>query len=367
MVLYPTAFLVVGPLFLGCMALPICAADRWLSYMGVTDLGRRVAVLGTMAVTLPPIALYGHAEDLVALGAMLYGLVASLDGRHRAAGWWLGVALAFQFLAFLAVPIALVLLKRRQWLGAIVRMIVVPLSVMVVPLAIEPKSTLLQIFHQKVYDDFGFISPTWHLDPGVGSIIRGVVALAAIPAALIVARSPSRGSPRRGESRRLGACRAVGSARARARARAVFPGTGPGARPHQRVARSMVATGDHLRRRRVADLVAARPDAGPMAAVVASGCSTMRPWMACASPNTAAVRRRSEKPAGAQTGTLASGSSAPAGSDGACGLIQRAPRVTSWIFLSWPSAFAALSRSATTTHRVRARRLSHVGGANESD
>ena len=134
-VLYPTAFLVVGPLFLGCMALPICAADRWLSYMGVTDLGRRLAVLGTMAITLPPIALYGHAEDLVALGAMLYGLVASLDGRHRAAGWWLGAALAFQFLAFLAVPIALVLLRRRQWLGAIVRMIVVPLSVMVVPLA----------------------------------------------------------------------------------------------------------------------------------------------------------------------------------------------------------------------------------------
>jgi hypothetical protein len=187
-VLYPTAFLVVGPLFLGCMALPICAADRWMSYMGVTDLGRRVAVLGTMAVALPPIALYGHAEDMLALGAMLYGLVACLDGRHRAAGWWLGAALAFQFLAFLAVPIALVLLRRRHWSGAIVRMIVVPLSVMVVPLAVEPKSTLLQIFHQKVYDDFGFIGPTWHLDPGVGSIIRGIVALASIPAALIVAR-----------------------------------------------------------------------------------------------------------------------------------------------------------------------------------
>ena len=188
-VLYPTAFLVVGPLFLGCMALPICAADRLLSYMGVTDPGRRLAVLGTMAITLPPIALYGHAEDLVALGAMLYGLVASLDGRHRAAGWWLGAALAFQFLAFLAVPIALVLLRRRQWLGAIVRMVVLPLSVMVVPLAVEPKSTLLQIFHQKVYDDFGFISPTWHLDPGAGSIIRAVVALTAIPVALIVART----------------------------------------------------------------------------------------------------------------------------------------------------------------------------------
>jgi hypothetical protein len=188
-VLYPSAFLVVGPLFLGCMALPICAADRWLSYMGVTDISRRVVVLGTMAIALPPIALYGHAEDLVALGAMLYGLVACLDGRHRAAGWWFGVGLAFQFFAFLAVPIALVLLRRRQWLGAIVRMIVVPLSVMVVPLVSEPKATILQIIHQKVYDDFGYISPTWHLDPGVGAIIRAVVALIAVPAALVVARA----------------------------------------------------------------------------------------------------------------------------------------------------------------------------------
>ncbi len=187
-VLYPSAFLVVGPLFLACMALPICAADRWMSYMGVTDLGRRLAVLATMAIALPPIALYGHAEDLLALGAMLYGLLAALDGRHRAAGWWLGAALAFQFFAFLAVPIALVLLRRRQWLDAIVRMVLVPLSVMAVPLLSAPKLTVLQILHQKVYDDFGYISPTWNLDPGVGAIVRIVVALIAIPAALIVAR-----------------------------------------------------------------------------------------------------------------------------------------------------------------------------------
>ncbi len=323
-VLYPTAFLVVGPLFLGCMALPICAADRWLSYMGVTDLGRRVAVLGTMAVTLPPIALYGHAEDLVALGAMLYGLVASLEGRHRAAGWWLGAALAFQFLAFLAVPIALVLLRRRQWLGAIVRMIVVPLSVMVVPLGerteidasadIPPKGLRRLRVHQ----------PDLAPRPGCGQHRSCRRRLERHSRCTDRGAYPSRGSRRRGESRGLGARRAVGSPRVRARARAVFPGTGPGARPHQRVAWSMVATCDHLRRRRVADLVAARPHTGPMASVVASGCSIMRPWMACASPNTAALRRRSEKPAFAQSGTPASGSSAAAGSAGTCGLIHRA-------------------------------------------
>jgi len=193
-VLYPTAFWVAGPLFLSAMALPICAGDRWLEYMGVTDLRRRLAVLGVLAITLPPIALDGHPEDLIALGAMLYGLVASLQGRHRAVGWWLGVALAFQFLAFLAVPIALVLLKRRkperrQWQETIIPMILLPLVFLAVPLATEPSATLRQLIHQKVYDVSGFITPTWNLDPGVAAFIRALVALAAIPAALLVARS----------------------------------------------------------------------------------------------------------------------------------------------------------------------------------
>ncbi|MGD0313900.1 MAG: hypothetical protein ABSC90_15720 [Acidimicrobiales bacterium] len=192
-VYYPKAFWLAGPLFLGAMVLPICAGDRWLELLGVTDLGRRLVVLGVMAVTLPPIALFGHSEDLVALGAMLYGLSAALEGRVRATGWWLGVGLAFQFFAFLAVPLALILIKPRRWLTAIVPMAVVPLSFLVVPLTAEPAATIRQLLHQKVYDDLGYISPTWNLDPGVASFVRIAIALAAIPAALVVVRYLPRG------------------------------------------------------------------------------------------------------------------------------------------------------------------------------
>jgi hypothetical protein len=159
-----------------------------MQYMSVTDVRRRVTVLAVMAITLPPIALFGHSEDLIALGAMLYGLIAALEERPRAAGVWLGVALSFQFLAFLAIPIALVLLKRRQWIQAVVPMVIAPLIVLVVPLSTDASSTLRQLLHQQVFFDMGFISPTWYLDPGVGAFIRVVVALAAIPAAFVLAR-----------------------------------------------------------------------------------------------------------------------------------------------------------------------------------
>ncbi len=192
-VLYPTALWVAGPLFLSFLALPICAGDRWLSMLGVNDLPRRLAVLGTMAVTLPVAALVGgHPEDLVALGAILYGLCAALEGRHRAVGWWLGTALAFQFFAVLAVPLALVLLKRRQWLTAIVPMVVLPLVVLAVPLAVDPMTTLHQLLHQHVYADYGYITPTWRLDPGAGGPVRALEVLASVLAAIWIGRDRHR-------------------------------------------------------------------------------------------------------------------------------------------------------------------------------
>jgi hypothetical protein len=156
--------------------------------MGVSALRQRLPVLAVMAVTLPPIALFGHPEDMIALGSMLYGLTAAMEGRHRATGWWLGVALAFQFFAFLAIPIALLFLKRRRWGTALIPMVVVPLSVLLVPLVSEPSATLRQLLHQRVYEDMGYVSPTWHLDPGEGAFIRVLVALASIPVALVLAR-----------------------------------------------------------------------------------------------------------------------------------------------------------------------------------
>jgi hypothetical protein len=164
------------------------AADRFMQYLGVSDLRRRVLVLATLAVTLPPIGLYGHPEDLLALGAMLYGLVVALERRAGAAGWWFAVALGFQFLAFLAVPLVLVLLPRRTWLATVARMVSIPLLVLIVPLVADPSVTIHQLLHQQVYFDSGYITPTWHLSPGAGAAVRLVVAVVSIPAALVLYR-----------------------------------------------------------------------------------------------------------------------------------------------------------------------------------
>ncbi len=74
-----------------------------------------------------------------------------------------------------------------------------PLAFLIVPVVADPSATVPQLLHQKVYDVFGYISPTWNLDPGVAAYIRSAVALAAIPAAIVLARflprAAGRGQP----------------------------------------------------------------------------------------------------------------------------------------------------------------------------
>ena len=83
---------------------------------------------------------------------------------------------------------AFVFLRRRHSLAALTPMVLLPLATLLVPLLSQPGATLHQLLHQSVYADEGFITPTWHLDPGVGAFIRLSVALLAVPAAVLVAR-----------------------------------------------------------------------------------------------------------------------------------------------------------------------------------
>ena len=74
-------------------------------------------------------------------------------------------------------------------------MVLVPAAFLVVPLVADFSGTRTELVHQGVYDDLGYISPTWRLDPGVGAFVRGLIVLAAVPAALVLRRVLPR-SPR---------------------------------------------------------------------------------------------------------------------------------------------------------------------------
>jgi hypothetical protein len=184
---HPEAWLVVGPLFLLPTLLCTCAADCWLRRL---EVGRtaRVVVLAVVSLLVAPAILWGHPEDVMALGCGLYGLAAARDGR-RSAGWWMGAALAFQIEAVLVLPLCLAVLPSGRWRSYTTRALVLPAAVLAVPLVGDPSTTVDTLVHQHVSAGGSRYTPTYHLLPGgAGSPIEVLIVVCASLVGVGVAR-----------------------------------------------------------------------------------------------------------------------------------------------------------------------------------
>ena len=118
---HPDAWLVAGPYQIAISAVVLFAADAIAERLGV-GLLKRALLAGAGAVTLWNVAvLWGHPEDAVAVGLLLFAVVALSDGRPRRSAWLTGAAVAVQPLVLLALPVVLMVLERRRVAGYLAR------------------------------------------------------------------------------------------------------------------------------------------------------------------------------------------------------------------------------------------------------
>ncbi len=102
-------------MMLSCMALFAC--DALTQRLQVSQ-PRRIVVCAVVAVLLWNVTvLFGHPEDAVAVAFAVYAFVFALNGRFAGAGWLFGVALMFQPLVLLMLPVLLAMAGRRYALG----------------------------------------------------------------------------------------------------------------------------------------------------------------------------------------------------------------------------------------------------------
>jgi hypothetical protein len=66
----------------------------------------------------------GHPEDAVAIALAVYALIFTLDTRFVGAGWLFGVAVAFQPLVLLMLPVLHAVAGRQRMPGLIIRSVV---------------------------------------------------------------------------------------------------------------------------------------------------------------------------------------------------------------------------------------------------
>jgi hypothetical protein len=118
---HPTGWLVAGPLETMISAVALFAADAIAERLGVS-LPKRFVLAAASATALWNVTIrWGHPEDAVAVGLLMYAALALADGRSSRAAWLAGAGVAVQPLVLLAFPILAAAVAPKRLPGFLAR------------------------------------------------------------------------------------------------------------------------------------------------------------------------------------------------------------------------------------------------------
>ncbi len=119
---HPAGWLVAGPLETLLAATALFAADALAQRLGVSLLKRFLLAAASATALWNVSVRWGHPEDAVAMGLLLYGVLALSNGRPDRAAWLAGAGVAVQPLALLAFPlVAIAAVEPRRLPGFVAR------------------------------------------------------------------------------------------------------------------------------------------------------------------------------------------------------------------------------------------------------
>lgn len=189
---HPSAWLVLGPYEVVVASVALFALDALARRAGM-GWRRRAAVCVIGAGVLFPVdALWGHPEDAVAVGLLLFALCFVIDGRVVGAGWLAGAAVAVQPLVLLGLPVLAAWLGWRRLPGFAVRAGLPSLAVLIAPLLASPRATLHALVDQPNFPGIDHATPWTALAPHLGghgidlAVAAGPGRLVALGAAVLV-------------------------------------------------------------------------------------------------------------------------------------------------------------------------------------
>jgi hypothetical protein len=111
---HPATWLVAGPYAVVISSVALFAADAFAEHLGATRYKRALLAAAGAVALWSVSARWGHPEDAVAVGLLLYGVLALSQARPARAAWLIGAAVAVQPLVLLALPVVAVAVRPRQ-------------------------------------------------------------------------------------------------------------------------------------------------------------------------------------------------------------------------------------------------------------
>jgi hypothetical protein len=119
--LHPSVWLLAGPYEIALSCVTLFAADALAERLGVTKWKRALLAAASACALWNVSARWGHPEDAVAVGLLLYAVLALSRARTAQAGWLAGAAICVQPLVLLALPMLLAVLPWRRMPAFLIR------------------------------------------------------------------------------------------------------------------------------------------------------------------------------------------------------------------------------------------------------
>ena len=180
--LHPAAWLVAGPYQIAVSAVALFAADAIAERQGAGR-PKRALLAAASATTLWCVSVHwGHPEDAVAVGLLLYGILALSQAALARSAWLIGAAVAVQPLVLIALPVLLMIIEPRRLAGFLARAAAPSVALLAAAAAANWSATVHAVTSQPNWPTIDHPTPWTSIAPrlGHGAVAAGPGRLLAI-------------------------------------------------------------------------------------------------------------------------------------------------------------------------------------------
>jgi hypothetical protein len=172
---HPGEWLLVCSYQVAISAVVLFAADAIAERLGASWLRRLLLAAAGATVLWNPTVRWGHPEDAVAVGLLLYTVLCLQDGEMVRAAWLAGAAVAVQPLVLLAFPVLIAAIDHRRLPGFLARAAVPSVLLLGAAAAANWTATISQVTNQPNAPKVDHPTPWIYVAPQMsdGSVAAG--------------------------------------------------------------------------------------------------------------------------------------------------------------------------------------------------
>ena len=191
---HPAAWLVAGPYEIAISAVALFAADAIAEHLGASRPKRALLAAASATAVWSVAVNWGHPEDAVAVGLLMYAILALSQARTGRSAWLLGAGIAVQPLVLIALPIVLAALAPRRLAGFLARAATPSVVLLAAAAAANWSATIHAVTNQPNWPTVDHPTPWVYLAPrmGHGAVAAGpgraLAIVVACGCAIVVAR-----------------------------------------------------------------------------------------------------------------------------------------------------------------------------------